>query len=364
MKSFVAALRRLVLPFGATTGQRIVLDGVNGVIEVYDSLGLKFLTMDGNSGFVVFDGSGNLLMSLNAATGFVTYDTNGAIRTQMALPGGLYSFINLFTAMTSEVDGAFVLVQGVGVNPNQSSWMSIGSSDLGVGSLRWKIVSRQNVATSPLIELDSSQLGGTVTARPILNLVGTDFGGTPLQPRTVVHDLWYGEDAGAGVAPTQDMSYGRGAKPTWRFEKTSDTVLSTTAGTFTTIITTGNLALKAGRLYMIMAKPGSQIVTGGSGFAVTDQYLIQVLRAVNGGAFGNMGCRTRSRTNLAVAGFWPLWTTIGTYSPAANANVEFKMEATKAIGAATVTTTVQTDTANGYSELLVIDVGAASGAVH
>jgi hypothetical protein len=37
MKSFIAALRTLVLPFGATTGRRIVLDGINGVIQIYDS---------------------------------------------------------------------------------------------------------------------------------------------------------------------------------------------------------------------------------------------------------------------------------------------------------------------------------------
>lgn len=37
MKSFIAALRSLVLPYGRTTGPRIVLDGVNGRIEVYDA---------------------------------------------------------------------------------------------------------------------------------------------------------------------------------------------------------------------------------------------------------------------------------------------------------------------------------------
>lgn len=34
MKSFIAALRSLVLPFGATSGPRIILDGVNGQISV------------------------------------------------------------------------------------------------------------------------------------------------------------------------------------------------------------------------------------------------------------------------------------------------------------------------------------------
>jgi predicted RecA/RadA family phage recombinase len=37
MKSLIANLRNLVLPFGATSGPRIVLDGVDGEIDVYDA---------------------------------------------------------------------------------------------------------------------------------------------------------------------------------------------------------------------------------------------------------------------------------------------------------------------------------------
>lgn len=37
MKSWIASLRRLVLPFGATTGQRIFLDGDTGVIQIFNA---------------------------------------------------------------------------------------------------------------------------------------------------------------------------------------------------------------------------------------------------------------------------------------------------------------------------------------
>jgi hypothetical protein len=37
MRSLIAALRTLVLPFGQTTGRRIVIDGVNGTITIYDA---------------------------------------------------------------------------------------------------------------------------------------------------------------------------------------------------------------------------------------------------------------------------------------------------------------------------------------
>ena len=58
MKSFIAALRSLILPFGATTGARIILDGVNGRISVYDST--------------------NTLVGLVDATGIWQYNANGS----------------------------------------------------------------------------------------------------------------------------------------------------------------------------------------------------------------------------------------------------------------------------------------------
>lgn len=45
MRSWIAALRTLVLPYGRTTGKRIVLDGVNGLIAVYDAV-KKILQID------------------------------------------------------------------------------------------------------------------------------------------------------------------------------------------------------------------------------------------------------------------------------------------------------------------------------
>ena len=46
MRSNLAALRTLVLPYGAT-GRRIVLDGINGAIEVYDAAGLLRIELGG-----------------------------------------------------------------------------------------------------------------------------------------------------------------------------------------------------------------------------------------------------------------------------------------------------------------------------
>ena len=58
MRSAIASLRSLTLPYGSTSGQRIVLDGVNGTISVYDENGDLLIQMS-PEGFAVFDADGN-----------------------------------------------------------------------------------------------------------------------------------------------------------------------------------------------------------------------------------------------------------------------------------------------------------------
>lgn len=58
MRSFLASLRSLVLPFGRTTGARIVLDGTTGLIQVFDG-GNELVAQIGpefpNEGFQTFN---------------------------------------------------------------------------------------------------------------------------------------------------------------------------------------------------------------------------------------------------------------------------------------------------------------------
>lgn len=46
MRSIMAALRSLVLPYGATSGTRIILDGVNGRISLYDATDTEVIRED------------------------------------------------------------------------------------------------------------------------------------------------------------------------------------------------------------------------------------------------------------------------------------------------------------------------------
>jgi hypothetical protein len=58
MRSFLAALRTLVLPYGHPSGQRIVLDGVNGLIQVYNAANQLVAQIDTTGAFSVFDPAG------------------------------------------------------------------------------------------------------------------------------------------------------------------------------------------------------------------------------------------------------------------------------------------------------------------
>lgn len=49
MRSFLAALRSLILPYGATSGPRLVLDGVNGQITAYGTTDAKTIKINPNS---------------------------------------------------------------------------------------------------------------------------------------------------------------------------------------------------------------------------------------------------------------------------------------------------------------------------
>lgn len=67
MRSFIASLRTLTLPYGVTTGQRIVLDGVNGLIKVFDTLNaLRFQVQPSNPFLSLYNSSGQAILEANA----------------------------------------------------------------------------------------------------------------------------------------------------------------------------------------------------------------------------------------------------------------------------------------------------------
>lgn len=395
MKSFIAALRTLVLPFGATTGRRIVLDGVNGRIQIFnaanalvmeiddtgidayaagilvaqmDSAGIDVLS--GGVNRVVLDSANGRIQVLNAssqltaqidATGLRVYE-NGVER--IFLDSQTFAGIEISSANAGEVAPAGMLAVASGAAGNRTGDFNFGGVDLGNAGFTTTFIDKENVATSPLYKIGTTQYSGT--AQPIIDLTGDFF--APFPTKVVADDYVTGENGGSGTPPDTYMSVGRGIRleVPWRFEKTTDTALSTTNGTYTAIITTGNLTLKTGRLYRVCGKPGAYLLTAGSGFAAGDGWRWRIHRSVAGGAFASMRVMKTLRSNLAVAALIPLPDTFGLIALAAEATVNFRMEAAKIAGAATVTSSISVEGAEGASELTVEDVGefTASTALH
>ncbi|MFE4960414.1 hypothetical protein ACFRCW_42370 [Streptomyces sp. NPDC056653] len=107
MKSFIAALRSLVLPWGRTSGQRIVLDGDAGRIQIYNTAGLLIAemspTVDGGGvwtrgvqspqNLAAFLGGGELLFhpvtdNLVQIPGQLFWDSDGLSYTSLVLDSG------------------------------------------------------------------------------------------------------------------------------------------------------------------------------------------------------------------------------------------------------------------------------------
>lgn len=63
MRSLIAALRTLTLPGGVTTGRRIVLDGINGEIRVYDANNKLRVRLGTGGEIEVLSGDGDEILS-------------------------------------------------------------------------------------------------------------------------------------------------------------------------------------------------------------------------------------------------------------------------------------------------------------
>lgn len=128
MKSFMAALRSLVLPFGRTAGQRIILDGENGTIQIYDDGGALVAELAP----VVTNGGGGGLW----VRGFQVPDNIAAVLAQ-----GLLSFRPVETGLhdaDGEVEWLFAdtsaaaalqLKSGTADASMTPGWVRIHSSD-------------------------------------------------------------------------------------------------------------------------------------------------------------------------------------------------------------------------------------------
>lgn len=85
MRSVFAALRTLVLPYGATAGTRIVLDGINGRIRIYDAADELISEINGD-GYHLFDTGDEVALLDNV--GLKVTDPNGSYVWAFILDSG------------------------------------------------------------------------------------------------------------------------------------------------------------------------------------------------------------------------------------------------------------------------------------
>jgi len=220
MKSLIASLRSLTLPFGATSGPRIVLNGVQGRIEVYSDLGNLLITIDDD--------------------GLIVYDADGEQRQKI---GSISDFSSIVFRDEDGLNPALITYQSIQPGDDHRTF-AIYAPDVGSSTFsRFFLQTPTDLLTPPLLQWDTGFLD-SAGAQPIADLTG--FTGD-LAARTVVHDLWQGESLGGGNAPNVNTSYPRGI-----IAKASRTTIVTYDGE-TTVLTLPSCELEEDRRYRWVA---------------------------------------------------------------------------------------------------------------
>jgi hypothetical protein len=308
MKSLIAALRSLTLPFGVTTGERIELDGVNGEIRIYDAANRLIIKIDGEFGFEGYGSGGELrIRMLPSSLGhpgaiewftgdvnaggpaIISYDTSGAgTRGRMDITPGDYGngalALGLFTAPSNDSVPSFIQLAGEAV-VNQGS-----------------------------------------TKRPYVDLTGTGLAAL-LGAYIVVRELVYGTDNGLGLAPTVLGSYGRGMITGGYAEITANSNTDATGNVFDINGLSITCDYKANRWYLITVNH-----SGMRSSIAADETIIYITDAANAAVANN------GRNRLLVAGSSQLGGSFHyLYTPSTNQNAKvFKVRMDRLTGTGAV----------------------------
>lgn len=265
----------ITFPYGATTGERIEVDGVQGEIRFYDS-------------------SNNLVLTLNGSS-----------------------------IISARFDGPGVILTAAEVG-DASARFGISSS----GALVWG----DGVSLLPDTAL-------TRSGADILAASGTFRAAEDIQVGTALFSL-----------PRGMMD---------RAEEPNNVALSTTAGTYTTIVE-GNLFIWAetGRKYKLSFFGGNNLLINGTGQATGDIWQCRFQVSVNGGAYANVSAsRYLARLQNAINTRVPVFTYTDEYTALSGNSLQFRFQASKTTGAVTVTSSMDTVAGSPWV-LLVEDIGA------
>jgi hypothetical protein len=330
MHSIMAALRSLTLPYGATSGPRIVLNGVTGRIEVYSDLGNLMITLDDD--------------------GIITYDADGDQRLAIAAQGAFSSIVFRDTAGANA--GVITYQPILGADHRDMGWQGPNTSE---GFGRLFMVSPIGLTKNPMLQFDTGFFSASV-AKPLVDLTGFN---DARAAQVIVDDIRQGVSQGGGNAPTIGKTFPRGIVD--RAVLSVDLVFSTTNNTWSDIVATTVTPVQAGRLYKVTFDGGFRILTAGSGFAVGDAWQFE-LQVDEGAGFTALNTIPRKKWVASwVAGAASITppSLIGYHAPAVSGTMAFKCRGTKTQGANTVTSTLGASGGGAASGIVIEDIGEA-----
>lgn len=197
MRSLIAALRSLVLPNGATSGARIVLDGVNGTITIYDSSGVGFVVLSPTDGLRIGDPAGRrIIVDMAGAqpsifflapgwelAGNIRGTTLGAGSPALVLdtpeePGGDGLRLSLWGEDVSTGQRPQFRIGASSIAPNfdlavaEAANMPLGVATLVAGSV---VVPHTNVTATSRIFVSRQAAGGAPGHLSVSRIAGTSF---------------------------------------------------------------------------------------------------------------------------------------------------------------------------------------------
>jgi hypothetical protein len=347
-----------------------VLDGINGLIQLYNQNNTEILRLnpantfpaEDSGNFVLNDINGTKSIKMDSQGGFRFYDPT-TLKTRVYIAPSIISLVSTIPSQSLSGFAGFIDLVGYPLdNDLLKLHMGTGYSDAAaiLGSTDWRLYSPKKDFSQPPFHQAGYKSLHASSPRPRIDLTGPG-GVAGQEARTVVHDLWYGAPTGEGSLPTETGSYPRG-QVAFGVETTSPIVLSTTAGTYTQIVESSAFNAIAGRCYKISFFGSSNLLVAGSGFTTTDSWDHKMQLKVGAGAYADAADVTIItrifRLQVAAATRAPIPNHTAIYRPAANASVQIRLAATKSSGAATVTSQYEGGPSSAFY-ILVEDIGLA-----
>lgn len=175
--------------------------------------------------------------------------------------------------------------------------------------------------------------------------------------------FWVLDNPHHRVSPLEVSNYAAGSRH-WFNTNSSDVALSTTAGTWTTVIEQITIPCQVGRLYKVTFSGGDNLLKNGAGKAVGDTWRMRIMRDTGSGYATMNAGKYILRADTTADQRVLIPDMVGYFSPSADGDVDFRVEATKVSGAAGVTSSMETNSGASPFVINIEDVGWHAGALN